>query len=179
MPNWVQNKIVFRGYDSYVKAREFMTKHKFDGGLDIANEFNFEAIVPMPPHIYRGVLTPEAEELFGAENCWYRWRIKNWESKWNSSDVVWSPNENTVYFQTPWSPVPKLMALFAAMGDLEFEYFAADEDIGSNVMYMRFENLSLSGNTLVEYRDFESDMPAAVLLAKDLWDIPLDEEETE
>lgn len=51
------------------------------------------------------VLVPEPDDLQGDE--WYRWRLNNWGTKWDASDVVVSIESNDLvqlYFETAWGP---------------------------------------------------------------------------
>lgn len=64
---------------------------------------------------------------------WYSWRIANWGTKWNAYEIV-KDGDNTIFFQTAWNGVPKLIRKLASMfPDVTIKYDFADEDAGYNV----------------------------------------------
>lgn len=70
--------------------------------------------------------------VFFGYPTWYDWRIENWGTKWNASDLKFE-NGNEVWFTTANSSVEGLMIkLSEKFPDIEFEYTYADEDIGRN-----------------------------------------------
>ena len=81
---------------------------------------------------------------------WYDFRVAKWGSKWNSYNA--QPLENdTLTFCTAYSRVlPVIAELARRFPDIEIEYAWADEDIGNNVGYAKFE-----GGELVEDFWFE------------------------
>ena len=62
---------------------------------------------------------------------WYEWSIKNWGTKWNTSESYYEGN--TLSFQTAWSlPESILVKLSEMFPDITIGVTYADEDIGSN-----------------------------------------------
>jgi hypothetical protein len=62
---------------------------------------------------------------------WYEWSIKNWGTKWNTSDSYYEGD--TLSFQTAWSlPESVLIKLSEMFPDITICVVYADEDIGSN-----------------------------------------------
>jgi len=103
MPNWCHNEVTIHctSSDEYKEIKNFLASEK--------QEFDFEKIVPMPEHIFRGNLGKEEEEKYGKENCWYDWCCENWDTKWNACDVSFEDDpghqETLEYeFDTAWSP---------------------------------------------------------------------------
>lgn len=61
MPNWVTNRIVFRGNQENIDR--VMQYIKGNG-----SKIDFNKIIPMPNNIYRGDLDKRAMELYGSNN---------------------------------------------------------------------------------------------------------------
>jgi len=137
MPNYIINKLQVIG--ELDKVEEVMDFIRSDDG---ECRMDFQKIVPIPPHIYNGNIGKLEEELFG-EDTWYGWCPKYWGSKWNAicKEDAARCTEDTVYFQTAWNGVPKLIFLLSAKFDCELVYAFADEDRGYNcdsyVLYKR------------------------------------------
>ncbi|ONU47735.1 hypothetical protein A8E62_31965 [Burkholderia cenocepacia] len=77
---------------------------------------------------------PEAKELaeqyhsnfqkFGATD-WYEWRVKYWDTKWNSYDCYFKTDEHgiAITFSTAWSPcTPVMKKLIEDNPELTFSY---------------------------------------------------------
>lgn len=129
MPNYIINKLQVIGEPE--KIKEVMDFIRSDDGKW---RMDFNKIVPIPPHIYQGNLGKAEEDLFG-EDTWYQWCPKYWGSKWNAicKEDASRCTDDTVYFQTAWSGVPKLIYLLHSRFDeVKIVYEFADEDIGYN-----------------------------------------------
>jgi hypothetical protein len=65
-------------------------------------------------------------DLDGYNSGGYEWCIQHWGSKWNAKDVVWVPQQKTLYFDTAWSPVFKIVSAlhkrFPSV-NISFEYY--------------------------------------------------------
>lgn len=150
MPNHVTNILEIKG--SKKRAEQIFSEigsiHKYEG-KDICL-IDFEKIIPMPIHIYKGDLTPEKEEEKKVDN-WYNWSINNWGTKWNSYDNV-KLSDFKVKFNTAWScPIPIFIALSKKFDDIDIIGRYADEDIGSNCG----EFLLTSGRFIQRYNPTE------------------------
>ena len=65
-------------------------------------------------------------------DSWYDWCIKNWGTKWNSSNAC-IVDDNTYEFETAWStPYEVLVALSKQYPNSEISVDYADENIGNN-----------------------------------------------
>ena len=106
---------------------------------------DFNKVIPMPEHIFRGNLGMAEREKYGKNN-WYDWSVSHWGTKWNSYgyDPVYTPREfdgEHIEFQTAWSyPDPLIAALSRQYPDFQFEVIWADEDFGYNTGKKKFEN---------------------------------------
>jgi hypothetical protein len=126
MPNHITNKL-------RVKGRREDVEKLFESIKSEERDIDFEKIIPMPNHIYRGNLSREKELKYGKENCWYDWSCNNWGTKWNAYDIYKS-SEDTILFDTAWAGVPNLMnELSKQHPNVELHYKYADEDTGHNV----------------------------------------------
>ena len=104
------------------------------------------------------------EQKYGAAT-WYKWRIRNWGTKWNAygyeDDVHF--DGKTPRFLTAGSPPQPVIAKLSEMyPDLDFIHQFASEDIGVNCGEDEYHNGSLCG----EYRPAQQE---AVNFANGLW----------
>ncbi len=115
MPNNIQNRLSAHGDPEEVAA--FFDAIKGADGARI----DFNAIIPKPAS--------------AGDDEWFAWERANWGTKWNAYKTP-DPRDmaDTIYFQTAWQGVPKLMlALSCKFPRLLIWYCYADEDIGYNV----------------------------------------------
>jgi len=141
MPNHVTN--ILRVSGDPEKVREMFEAIKNDEiGL---GSIDFNKVIPMPAHIFRGNLGMAEREKYGKDN-WYDWSVAHWGTKWNSYgyDPVYTLKEfdgEHIEFQTAWShPDPLIAALSKQYSDLQFEAMWADEDFGYNTGKKEYEN---------------------------------------
>ena len=74
-------------------------------------------------------------------STWYDWCCEYWGTKWNAYKCDLEDTEDTIYFLTAWSGVPKLIEMLSVKyPEVEFEYCYADENFGHNVGAYRFKN---------------------------------------
>ena len=126
MPNHITNQLKAIGDKKDIE-------NLFESVKSENRDIDFEKIIPMPEHIYRGNLSKEEEEKYGKENCWYEWSLSNWGTKWNAYDIC-KVDENTIQFDTAWSGVPNIMVELSKLHpNVELHYKYADEDTGNNV----------------------------------------------
>lgn len=141
MPNHVTNILRVSGDPEKVRAMFEAIKNEEIG----LGSIDFNKVIPMPGHIFRGNLGMAEREKYGKDN-WYDWSIANWGTKWNSYgyDPVDTPKEfdgEHIEFQTAWSRTdPMIRTLAEQHTDLSFEYLWADEDFGHNTEKMEYEN---------------------------------------
>ena len=108
MPNWVQNIIKLEG--APLLLEELLNFVQSDDTL-----FDLSKVIPMPTHI----------------TDWCSWRLKNWETKFNASDVEWQ--DTTIKFQTPGSaPLPVIAKLAELFPEIRFIHMWSDETVGQN-----------------------------------------------
>ena len=90
MPNHVTNIVRVSGDPEKVKA---MFEDIKDDKIGLGS-IDFNKVIPMPEHIFRGNLGMAEREKYGKDN-WYDWSISNWGTKWNSYgyDPVYTPKE--------------------------------------------------------------------------------------
>ena len=104
---------------------------------------DFNKIIPMPEDIYRGDLGAEEKALYGEKN-WYDWSVQNWGTKWDSygyEDFPKYESGSEILFMTAWSrPEPVIVKLSEMFPDAQFQHAWADEDIGSNVGEILYQN---------------------------------------
>ena len=111
MPNWVTNILTINASD------EIVTKIKAEVKTE-GNDFDFETIISVPT------------ELDG--QAAHQWRLDNWGTKWNSSDIY--NFDNGFEFNTAWStPFELMLNLSKKYSEVEFNVRFSDEDFGYNV----------------------------------------------
>ena len=98
---------------------------------------------------------------------WYEWAIKNWGTKWNSTNLDIDVDGKCMTFDTAWDPAtPVFVELTKQMPEVKFAMLYSDEEIGCHVGYM----LAHGGNV-----DFEGSFPDQTMdaykLALDVWDL--------
>ncbi len=106
---------------------------------------DFNAIEPMPPWIYHGELSPEAEQRYGAENCWKQWCLSHWGCARNALFPDRSYDEydggDTVLFFTEDSDVRELMRkLSLVFKKPRLKYMWADEETGKSAGLINFHD---------------------------------------
>ena len=104
---------------------------------------DFNAIEPMPPWIWGGELSPEAEQRYGAENCWKRWCLSHWGCARNAVFPERSADEydggDMILFFTEDCDVRDLMRkLSLVFKSPRFDYMWADEETGKNAGLISF-----------------------------------------
>ena len=70
---------------------------------------------------------------------WYGWRIKNWGTKWNAlkTEII---SDDEITFETAWSALTPILKMLAKMNpDKVVEHWWADEDIGYNTGYKKYQ----------------------------------------
>lgn len=156
MPNWITNCLTIEGTEEHCKlVRDSVRKEEKINSLDIAalaeggepkdhmtsrveeNDFNFDAIVPMPEELkdtqkdFKSGSNKDLIKKYGFDN-WYDWSCYNWGTKWNTSSPEWH-SENYIEFDTAWAtPEPIWRALAEKHPHVRFTIQYADEDIGHN-----------------------------------------------
>jgi len=120
MPNHVTNKLLFQPAD----GEKVIAVCCPDGQC-----FDFETLVPSPPHMYHGSVSKEEQEDFPLN--WLDWCTENWGTKWNAyaGEIGTNDEDGRVFiqFDTAWSlPYPVLVAL-ANKFNVAFEHRYFDE----------------------------------------------------
>lgn len=132
MPNHITNVVT-------IEAKNEVVKQIFNTIKGEETDIDFEKIIPMPAHIYRGNLGEAEEKKYGKENCWYEWSCKNWGTKWNAYESY--IEKNILSFDTAWAmPEPIFKALSKMFKDVIFKVKWADEDIGHNCGEAHYKN---------------------------------------
>ena len=122
MPNNVSNKIEFSCDNE--QAEKILAEIR---GPE--REVDFNSLIPMPIHIYRGGISATDESDFQEHNCWFDWSRANWGTKWNAYAARVENKNGTVEicFDTAWKvPYPFIVA-FAQKYRLEFTHKYFDE----------------------------------------------------
>ena len=149
MPNHIQNRVTFDCSEE--KLNEILTTIQKDSGENGnfgLGTVDFNKIIPMPDHIFKGLLGTEEKKIYGKNN-WYDWSIENWGTKWNA--YSFSRDGNTIGFQTAWSaPHPILAELTGMFPGVYITHEWADEDIGQNCGAREYLNGETVGETIPE-----------------------------
>jgi hypothetical protein len=99
----------------------------------------------MPPWIYRGELSPEAEQKYGADNCWKQWCLTHWGCARGAVFPEKSAEEydggDTILFFTEDCDVRELMRkLSLVFKKVTLHYMWADEETGKNAGLISFRD---------------------------------------
>lgn len=137
MPNHITNIITFSEETLPDRIREILEAIKND---DVGiGSIDFNKIIPMPEHIFRGNLGSEEFEKYGKNN-WYDWSVEFWGTKWLAFDFKEYNGEN-ITFHTAWSPPhPVIQKLSEMYPDIYIQHQWADEDFGFNVGECYYRN---------------------------------------
>ena len=171
-----------RGLKAYKDFIEVYTFNGQKGDFDLLNipEKSEQAFLRVRPDTDRatwdlGKQAFQNEQKYGAAT-WYKWRIRNWGTKWNAygyDDGV-PFDGKSLRFLTAWAPPQSVITKLSEMyPDLDFTHQFASEDIGVNCGEDEYHNGSLCG----EYRPAQQE---AINFANGLWgfDGMEDEDET-
>lgn len=146
MPNWCYNRVVIRGnnarresiqsfLEGLIYTRPFkgvetdendQNKPKFvyHPMQGFPTAFSFHNVIPQPDNLLdpadprRRTDVPQTENKDGPMPDWYEWRLENWGTKWDVTEVEVSTTNSTLTyeFDTAWAPptpvIQKLSALF-------------------------------------------------------------------
>ena len=160
-----------RGLKAY---KDFIEVYTFNGkkeDFDLLNipDKSEQAFLRVRPDIDRaawdlGRQAFQNEQKYGAPT-WYKWRIRNWGTKWNAygykDDVQF--DGHSLRFLTAWAPPQPVIAKLSEMyPNLDFIHQFASEDIGVNCGEDEYHNGSLCG----EYRPAQQE---AINFANGLW----------
>lgn len=117
MPNHVSHKLTF----SADEAECVFTACCPDG------KFDFNTLIPGPPHIYHGNLSAEDHQDFPLN--WNTWNNANWGTKWNAyvSTCHVDGHNAIILFDTAWSVPYPVLAAFANKFGIPFEHRYFDE----------------------------------------------------
>ncbi len=105
MPNWCSNTLIVAGEQTELLRFAESVKGTEDGE---ETGLTFQHIKPEPPNI-----GSDGTVINGVMPDWYQWRVENWGTKWDASDVMgpdleeatrWSPAKLTFSFMTAWAP---------------------------------------------------------------------------
>ncbi len=118
MPNWCENELVVEG-ESQKEINRFAESHKYKS-KDYETDLSFMADAPTPKPLQKltanGTIRSKMIEKYGASD-WYGWRLKNWGTKWDTTDAeltTWEKHELIYNFETAWSPPIEWLAKASA-----------------------------------------------------------------
>jgi len=117
MPNWCSNNLSIEVSDpkQLVKVIQAITNNS-------ERPFDFNRIIPIPEEL-ADTSSPnknnpdELKAKYGFAD-WYEWRVFNWGTKWNASDVeldIETPQQLHIRFNTAWSPPMPVIKKIAEM----------------------------------------------------------------
>lgn len=145
----VKNRIlVTEEYINEVNERNKDLKDNFKIAKPALGRLTFNRLIPTPTNIFQGNLSKIEEDLYGEENCWYEWRIKNWGTKWDAYEQEIQMIDDDIMlimFQTAWNaPIPYMeeLAKVCVEEGCEMSGKFADEDFGGNmgIYYINEDN---------------------------------------
>ena len=138
MPNWCYNRITVYGNEQTEKIKEvekiFESKTPFNDIFpqpDWKNTPNEKGELP----IYEEMKHPDGSVAWATYNFpdgknddrWYSWRLDNWDTKWEASQVEIELDDSEILrvtFDTAWSPPEGVMTkLREKFPDVSFQCF--------------------------------------------------------
>lgn len=127
MPNHIINEIIFdhpASEHAAILAKVCNAKSEVD--------FNF--LVPMPAHVWRGNVGSKHTAAFGEQNIGLDWARLNWGTKWNAyshAPIEADESRLILRFQTAWAPpYPWLVALFNTCGGFRHNWLDEGRERG-------------------------------------------------
>lgn len=145
MPEYEGEKLTPAKYKKYLKAINSTPSERQVKGV---NEYgitptDFDAIGNKESYLKYGKTIADNRANYGY-STWYEWSRAHWGVKWNASEsrVERCTNEVTIYFETPWDGVSKLICKLAEQyKDLKvtIDYDFSEEQVAYYEKYMHFE----------------------------------------
>ncbi|GHU80348.1 hypothetical protein FACS1894191_5480 [Clostridia bacterium] len=137
----IQNYLQIRGIAAEIAAVLRFVRNRAAG----VGSIDFSKITPMPPWVFRGDLSPEAEQRYGPENCWKQWCLSHWGCSRNAVFPERSAGEydggDTLLFFTEDSDVRELMRKLSLIFKTPyFDYMWADEETGKSAGLVSFHD---------------------------------------
>lgn len=152
MPEYKGEKLSKAKYTKYLKAVNSTKKERIVKGV---NEFgvqptDFETMGGEKGYLTYGKTIADNRVNYGC-STWYEWSNSHWGVKWNASEsrVERCQDEDkvTIYFETPWDGVTKLMCKLAKMckdDQVIIDYDFSEEQVAFYEKYMHFEHGELT-----------------------------------
>jgi hypothetical protein len=147
MPNWCSNNL-------YITVEDNKQLEKVIQGITNNSDqpFDFNRIIPIPEELQEtsapNNLNPDEMKAKYGFSDWYEWRVFNWGTKWNASDVelnLETPQQIHISFQTAWSP--PLPVIEAISKQFPFTYITLDwEEEGGYYGKLEFEKGVVTSN---------------------------------
>lgn len=166
MPNYCSNTLTIECPDHIFEQ----IKNLVQGEHSV---FDFDKIVPMPDHIFRGNLGDKERELYG-ENNWYDWSYENWGTKWNAMDAVLTEDEYV--FVTAWSPCSPVIATLAKLFPDAIIHYEYQESGAGFCGVEEYENgmlvYQLDGEYCEYYHEEDDDPEPEYLIPEDILKCP-------
>ena len=146
MPNWVSNSVRVTGSGEDLRSfaeqagksytREYQHYDGPTGDYVWTSEENQSHLS------FWNFVTPEDAEAY--KNNWYDWNIRNWDCKWDASDVHfedWGGNELAYDFETPWgAPIAVYREMASQYPTLVFNIrFVEEQGWGGEALGMNGE----------------------------------------
>lgn len=103
-------------------------------------------------------LTKYGDNKDGYNSGGHEWCITNWGNKWNAMDVVWVPQQKTLYFDTAWSPVFKMVSELHKrfpMVNMQYEYYERGVGVVGGCEYVAEEDWEPDYYTVDEVHEIE------------------------
>lgn len=147
MPEYKGEKLSKAKYTKYLKAINTVKKERIVKGI---NEYgvqptDFETLGGEKGYLTYGKTIADNRANYGC-STWYEWAHEHWGVKWNasSSRVIRETDEDiTIYFETPWDGVTRLICKLAEMckdNQVIIDYDFSEEQIAFYDKYIRFEH---------------------------------------
>jgi hypothetical protein len=117
MPNWCHNELFINNTEGNVDAALFWQLAGPTQPVDTLAQEIIEALKdqkPSEPLTFETLLPTPPELIENNNEGWYDWRVTNWGTKWDASDVEIVNDTTSIHirFETAWAPpVPWIQTL--------------------------------------------------------------------
>lgn len=158
MKEWIEKMLSLFGHDCMDRMDRYILKSDEIKRLRLKYGNDFDAVIELGSKVFKNY------ENYGTPD-WYEWSCSHWGTKWNSCNTYFVKEENTVFFDTAWSPSTEVIAKFSKLHEnVKIIHEYAEEQTG----FMSGRLVYKQGN-LIDESQFDPFSKEAYEMSFDLW----------